>query len=120
MTEWRLRWDRNWRYYVGREVKTSLSLELTHFDYDPRTSWEYQMWFPTGNFWLEQSGQTVSIDRLTLLGESHAYRLRPSIEVPIRRARATSRFRYSRRFHGREARTCGRGTPSRSSSSAST
>jgi len=87
MDELRLRWDRNWRYYLGREVKTSLRLELTHFTYDPRTTWEYQMWFPTGNMWLQQSGQVVRIDRMTVLGEEHAYTLRPSIEVPIRRAR---------------------------------
>jgi hypothetical protein len=93
MTEWRLGWDRNWRYYLGREVKTTVTLELTHFDYDPRTAWEFQMWFPTGNFWLEQSGQQVSVDRLTLLGGASAYRLRPSLEVPVRRARNIV-FRY--------------------------
>ncbi len=87
MKEFRLRWDRNWRYYLGREVRTSVALELTHFDYDPRTTWEYQMWFPTGNMWLQQDGQVVSVDRLTLLGESKAFRLRPSLDVPIRRRR---------------------------------
>lgn len=87
MTELRLRWDRNWRHYLGREVKTSLAAELTHFTYDARTAWEYQMWFPTGNMWLQQSGEVARIDRLTLLGETHAYALRPSLEVPIRRAR---------------------------------
>lgn len=87
MLEWRLRWDRNWRYYLGREVRTSIALELTDFDYDPRTTWEYQMWFPTGNMWLQQDGQVVGVDRLTLLGEDRAYRLKPSLDVPIRRAR---------------------------------
>ncbi|MCC6348198.1 MAG: isoamylase early set domain-containing protein [Candidatus Eisenbacteria bacterium] len=87
MTEWRLRWDRNWRYYLGREVRTSVGLELTDFRYDARTAWEYQMWFPTGNMWLQQDGQVVGVDRLTLLCEDHAYRLTPSLEVPIRRAR---------------------------------
>ncbi len=85
MDEWRLRWDRNWRYYLGRELRTSLSFELTKFDYDPRTAWEYQMWFPSGNMWLQQDGQVVSVDRLTLLGESKAYRIRHGIDVPIRR-----------------------------------
>jgi hypothetical protein len=84
-TEWRLRWDRNWRYYLGREVRTSLSLEMTEFDYDPRTTWEYQMWFPNGNMWLQQDGQVVGVDRLTVLGEDRAYRLRHSLDVPIRR-----------------------------------
>ena len=87
MTEWRLRWDRNWRYYLGREVRTTLSLEMTDFDYDPRTTWEYQMWFPTGNMWLQQDGQVVSVDRLTLLGEERAFRVGHSLDVPIRRAR---------------------------------
>jgi hypothetical protein len=87
MMEWRLRWDRNWRYYLGREVRTSLALELTDFDYDPRTTWEYQLWFPTGNLWLQQEGQLAGVDRLALLGEDRAYRLRPSLDVPIRRAR---------------------------------
>lgn len=87
MKEWRFRWDRNWRYYLGREVRTSIGLELTDFTYDPRTAWEYQMWFPTGNMWLQQDGQVVGVDRLTLLGEEKAYRLRPSLDVPIRRAR---------------------------------
>lgn len=93
MLEWRFRWDRNWRYYLGREVKTSIGLELTDFHYDPRTTWEYQLWFPTGNMWLEQEGQVVGIDRLTLLGEDQAYRVRPALEVPIRRARQVV-FRY--------------------------
>lgn len=87
MSEWRLRWDRNWRYYLGREVRTTLSLEMTDFDYDPRTTWEYQMWFPTGNMWLQQDGQVVSVDRLTLLGEERAFRVGHSLDVPIRRAR---------------------------------
>ncbi|MEO5618487.1 MAG: glycogen-binding domain-containing protein [Candidatus Eisenbacteria bacterium] len=85
MAEWRLRWDRNWRHYLGREVRTSIGIELTDFDYDPRTTWEYQMWFPTGNLWLQQNGQVVGVDRLTLLGEERAYRTRSSLEVPIRR-----------------------------------
>jgi hypothetical protein len=87
MLEWRLRWDRNWRYYLGREVKTSLGLDLTHFTYDSRTAWEDQIWFPSGNLWLDQQGQVVRIDRMTLLGEVRAFTLRPSLEVPIRRAR---------------------------------
>ncbi len=99
MTEWRLRWDRNWRYYLGREVRTSLGLELTDFDYDPRTTWEYQMWFPTGNLWLQQNGQLASVDRLTVLGEDRAYRVRHSLEVPLRRARNVD-FRWRGTFTG--------------------
>lgn len=99
MLEWRLRWDRNWRYYLGREVKTTIALELTDFDYDPRTAWEYQMWFPTGNMWLQRDGQVASIDRLTLLGEDRAYRLKPSLYVPIRRARNVD-FRWKADFTG--------------------
>jgi hypothetical protein len=99
MLEWRLRWDRNWRYYLGREVKSSLGLDMTTFTYDPRTTWEYQLWFPTGNFWLQQDGQVVSVDRLTLLGEKHAYRLRPAIDVPIRRARNVD-FHYRGDYTG--------------------
>ncbi len=99
MDELRLRWDRNWRYYLGREVKTVVDAEFTHFDYDPMTSWQYQMWFPTGNFWLEQNGQVVGLDRLTSLGYSHVYRLRPAIEVPIRAARNVV-FRWKGTFTG--------------------
>lgn len=99
MLEWRLRWDRNWRYYLGREVRTSVALELTDFDYDPRTTWEYQMWFPTGNLWLQQNGQVVSVDRLTLLGEERAYRVRPSLDVPVRRARNVD-FHWRGNFTG--------------------
>jgi hypothetical protein len=87
MTEVRLGWERNWRHYLGREVKTVVRYEQTNFDYDARTAWEYQLWLPAGNFWLQQNGHQVSTDRLTLLGEEHVFRLRPAIEVPIRRAR---------------------------------
>ncbi len=86
-TELRLGWDRNWRYYLNREVKTGLDVEFTHFDYDPRTAWEYQLWFPTGNFWLESGQHVVSIDRLTVLGQDAVVRLRPSLEVPFHSAR---------------------------------
>ncbi len=86
MTEWRLGWDRNWRYYLGRPVKTSVEIVWTAFEYDARTAWEYQLWFPTGNFWLESGQHTVSIDRLTLLGQSDVVALKPSIEIPLRRA----------------------------------
>ncbi len=99
MTEVRLGWDRNWRYYLGREVKSSMNLELTTFDYDPRTSWEYQMWFPTGNFWLEQNGTVAGPDRLVVLGEKHVFRFRPSLDVPIRRARDI-RFRFEGTYSG--------------------
>lgn len=86
MTEWRLGWDRNWRYYLGRPVRTSLEVVWTAFEYDPRTAWEYQLWFPTGNFWLESGQHLVTVDRLTLLGESDVVAVKPSVEVPIRRA----------------------------------
>jgi hypothetical protein len=88
MTALRFGWDRNWRYYLDREVKTSLDFEWVRFDYDPRTSWEHQLWFPTGNFWLESGQHLVSTDRLTVLGEERAVRLRPRIEVPLWHARA--------------------------------
>ena len=86
-TTFRLGWDRNWRYYLNREVKTGLDLEWIDFDYDPRTAWEHQLWFPTGNFWLESGQHEVSIDRLTVLGESQVVRLRPRVEVPLLRSR---------------------------------
>ncbi|MBK7367333.1 MAG: glycogen-binding domain-containing protein [Candidatus Eisenbacteria bacterium] len=88
MTEWKLAWDRNWRYYLGRPVKTTLALTWTNFRYDARTSWEHQLWFPNGNFWLESGQHTVSVGRMTLLGEQQAIEIRPSIEYPIRRSNA--------------------------------
>lgn len=86
-TTFRLGWDRNWRYYLNRELKTGLEVEWIDFDYDPRTAWEHQLWFPTGNFWLESGEHEVSIDRLTVLGESQVLRLRPRLEVPLLRSR---------------------------------
>jgi hypothetical protein len=83
MTVARLDWDRNWRYYLGREVKTSLGVEFTSFDYDPRTPWNYQLWFPDGNFWLERTEHVVSVDRMVMLGGEDALCLRPVIEVPL-------------------------------------
>ncbi len=83
MTVSRLAWDRNWRYYLGREVKTSLDVEYTAFDYDPATPWNYQLWFPDGNFWLERTEHVVSVDRMVMLGGADALRLRPMIEVPV-------------------------------------
>lgn len=76
-------WDRNWRYYLGREVKTTVDVEFTHFDYDPRTAWEFQMWFPTGNFWLESGKAIVGPDRMTVLGQSEVVRLQPSLTIPF-------------------------------------
>lgn len=86
LTEWRLAWDRNWRYYLGRPVKSTVEIVWTTFEYDPRTAWEYQLWFPTGDFWRESGQHGVSIDRLTLLGQSDVVALKPSVEVPLRRA----------------------------------
>src|SRR5205085_6193417 len=60
-----------------------LDLEMTRFEYDPRTAWEYQLWFPTGNMWLEAGQHVVRLDRLTVLGEKNAATFRPSLEVPI-------------------------------------
>lgn len=80
-------WDRNWRYYLGREVKTTLDVEFTHFKYDSRTAWEYQMWFPTGSFWLESGKAVTGPDRLTVLGQSDVVRLRPALSVPFASAR---------------------------------
>ena len=87
MTVSRLTWDRNWRYYLGREVKTSLDVEYTAFDYDPATPWGYQLWFPDGNFWLERTEHVVSVDRMVMLGGADALRLRPTVEVPVLAAR---------------------------------
>jgi len=83
MTVLRLGWDRNWRYYLNREVVTSVDVEWTEFDYDPRTSWEHQLWFPTGSFWLDNGGYRVGIDRLTVLGSDRAVRVRPRVDVPV-------------------------------------
>ena len=83
----RLDWDRNWRYYLDREVKTSLGVEYTRFDYDPRTPWNYQLWFPDGNFWLERTEHVVSVDRMVMLGGSDALEVRPVLEVPLLAAR---------------------------------
>lgn len=83
MTSWRLGWDRNWRYYLNREVKTSIDFEQTTFDYDPTTPWNYQLWLPTGNFWLESDEHVVSFDRLTMLGGNDVVTIRPRLEVPI-------------------------------------
>ncbi|MBI5170242.1 MAG: hypothetical protein HZA61_12200 [Candidatus Eisenbacteria bacterium] len=88
MTEWKLRWDRNWRYYLGRPAKTTLELAWTNFRYDARTAWEHQAWFPNGNFWLESGQHVVTTSRLVMLGEPQAIEIRPSIEYPIRRADA--------------------------------
>ncbi len=98
-TELKFGWDRNWRYYLNREVKTSLDVEFTHFDYDSRTAWEYQMWFPTGSFWLESGQHVVGIDRLTVLGQDDVVRVRPSLEVPFMAAR-NGVFRWKGNFSG--------------------
>ncbi len=83
MTVSRLTWDRNWRHYLDREVRTSLGVEFTNFDYDPRTPWDYQMWFPNGNFWLEHNEHVVSVDRLVMLGGADAVQVRPMVEIPV-------------------------------------
>lgn len=88
MTEWKASWERNWRYYLGRPVKTTLGLTWTSFHYDRRTAWEHQLWFPNGNFWLESGQHVVSLNRLALLGEPQVVQISPVIEVPIRRSDA--------------------------------
>lgn len=86
-TEWTLAWDRNWRHYLGRPVKSTLALTWTNFAYDSRTAWEHQLWFPTGNFWLESGQNLVTTERMTLLGEAQVVSIRPTIEYPIERRR---------------------------------
>lgn len=81
---WNLDWDRNWRYYLNREVKTRLGVEFFDFDYDPRTPWGYQLWFPTGNFWLENGEHLVSFDRLTMLGGNDVASVKTGVTIPIR------------------------------------
>ncbi|MCC6651365.1 MAG: hypothetical protein IT348_09490 [Candidatus Eisenbacteria bacterium] len=88
MTEWKLSWERNWRYYLGRPVQSKLDVTWTNFHYDTRTAWEHQMWFPNGNFWLESGQHVVSVARMALLGEPQAVQVSPTIEIPIRRADA--------------------------------
>ena len=80
--------DRNWRYYLNREVISRLDVEWTNFEYDARTAWESQLWFPTGNLWLENGGHLVTVDRLTMLGEDQAIRVKPVIEIPLQAKRA--------------------------------
>jgi hypothetical protein len=82
MTIWRASWDRNWRYYLNREVKTGVAIEYTDFTYDPATPWSYQMWFPFGNFWLEHGEHVVSVDRMVMLGGDDVISTRPSLEIP--------------------------------------
>lgn len=99
MTVYHLGWDRNWRYYLDREVRTGVDLEVTHFGYEPRTTWQYQLWFPTGNFWLESNEHVVSTDRLTMLGQRNVLRVRPSLSVPLLASRRMT-FEYRGTFSG--------------------
>jgi hypothetical protein len=87
MTIARLGWDRDWRYYLNRQVRTSIDLERTTFDYDGRTPWGWQLWFPDGNFWLERSEHVVSVDRMVMLGGDDAIRTRTLLEVPFAQRR---------------------------------
>ncbi len=98
-TTLKLDWDRNWRYYLGREVKSSLDVEWINFSYDKRTSWEHQIWFPTGNFWLESGQSAVGIDRMTVLGEQQTVRIRPTIDIPLLKSR-DMRFTWRGTFSG--------------------
>jgi len=97
MTVTRFDWERNWRYYLNREVKTTLSVEHTHFNYDPRTPWNHQLWFPDGNFWLERTEHVVSVDRMVMLGGEDALCVRPVIEIPLLAAR-NGLFRWKGTF----------------------
>jgi hypothetical protein len=109
LVAWRLGWDRNWRYYLNREVKTTLDLELNDFDYDPATPWGRQLWFApagsadrakltSGNFWLEHDEHRVSFDRITLLGGEDVVSVRPRVQVPLR-ARRNVTFDYEGVFN---------------------
>lgn len=99
MTVWSAGWDRNWRYYLNREVKTTVDLEYTAFDYDPRTPWRAQLWFPTYNFWLEGGEHEVEFGRLTLLGGADALSWKPRLHVPVFRQRNVT-FEYAGTFNG--------------------
>lgn len=92
-------WDRNWRYYLGREVKTTIELEVSQFDYAAGAAWESQLWFPTGNFWLESGQSQLTPDRLTVLGQSDVVRLRPSLTIPFA-PRREGRFEWLGTFTG--------------------
>jgi len=94
MDIWAFRWDRNWRYYLGREVKTSVGVEFTDFTYDLRTPWAGQLWYPTYNFWLDQEGHKVRYDRLVMLGGDDVWTLKPVLEVPFWSGR-NGTFKYS-------------------------
>jgi hypothetical protein len=91
---WTFQWDRNWRYYLGREVKTTVGVEFTDFSYDRSTPWSAQLWYPTYNFWLEQEGHKVRYDRLVMLGGDDVWSVRPTLEVPFWATRNGS-FRYA-------------------------
>lgn len=83
MVVWTAGWDRNWRYYLNREVKTSIDLEYTAFDYEAGTPWRAQLWFPTANFWLESGEHVVSFDRMALLGGRDVVSWKPRLHVPV-------------------------------------
>jgi hypothetical protein len=83
----RLKWDRNWRYYLNRELLTGLGVDWQTFDYDPRTPWTKQLWFPEGNFWYEHGEHVVSFDKLVMLGGGDVVSVKPALEIPIWRRR---------------------------------
>jgi hypothetical protein len=96
---WTFAWDRDWRYYLNRQVRTAIDLDWNLFDYDSRTAWEHQMWFPTGNFWLESGQSRVTVDRLTVLGETQVVRVRPRLQVPFW-SRRDGQFEYQGTLSG--------------------
>lgn len=111
MVIYRLGWDRNWRYYLDREVKTKIDVEYTDFSYTPGTPWGYQLWYPTANFWLDNGptnvgvvgykvpgGSKVSVDRYTMLGGNDVVSIRPSLEVPLYEPRNAT-FEYAGIFN---------------------
>jgi len=106
---WRFGWDRNWRYYLNREVTTSIDLDFYDFDYDLSTPWDRQFWFApssaadpsvltSGNFWLEHDEHAASYDRFVMLGGEDVVSVSPKLHVPLRAARNVT-FDYAGIFH---------------------
>jgi hypothetical protein len=91
-------WNRNWRYYLNRQVKTFIDFEYTDFTYQDNTPWAFQFWFPNANFWLEHNTSKVRYDRLTMLGGDDAITIRPGIELPLFR-RWQMTFKYMGTFN---------------------
>lgn len=106
---WRFGWDRNWRYYLNREITTTIDLDFYDFDYDLATPWDRQFWFApsgaadpsalsSGNFWLEHDMHAASFDRFVMLGGEDVVSVRPKLHVPVRADRNVT-FDYAGIFH---------------------